>query len=181
MRRVFFVIALLCLLAPGGALASKKGGQRVIHNCTNERSIDGFTHADYQWALDHLPTDAEQYTNCRDDIRAAQRALAGGRRRSGGGGGGGGGAGSLPPSPRLPSPPAVPSPPTVPPKAPKSPAPVNVGGGAPITPGGPGITATSFTRAVPGSLLLVIALLALAALRGAGPAIRSRVLARRQG
>lgn len=187
MGRFFVVIALLCLLAPAGALASKKGGQRIIDQCS--RTVTGaihghYTQSDYQWALDHLPTDADEYTNCRGDILALQRAAAGGPRRSGGGGGGsspGGGAGGpLPTSPMPPpSPPTPPTPPAA--KAPKSPGPVNVGGGAPITPGGPGITTTSFTHAVPGPMLLVIVLLVLGALTAAGPAIASRVLARRQG
>lgn len=186
MRRVFVVIALLCLLAPAGALASKQGGLRLIKDCASDGEITRhYTQSDYTYALDHLPSDLDEYTNCRDAIRAAQRAAAGGGGggRSSHGGGGGGGGGSL--GPGASAAPAVPTGPTAAERpaianARKSPGPVNVGGGAPVTPGGPGITTTSFTRAVPGSMLLVLILLVLGALGAVGPAIRSRVLTRRK-
>lgn len=187
MRRVFFVIALLCLLAPAGALASVKGGKRVVEDCREDGELKGhYSQSDYEYALAHLPSDLNAYTNCEEVIRAARRADAGGGTHSGGAGGGGGGGGgsTVPPVGSAPAPP--PAAPTSAEKqtirqAGKSPGPVGVGGGPPITPGGPGITTTSFTRAIPGPMVLVIALLLVGALAAAGPAIRSRVLARRTG
>lgn len=183
MRRIFVAIALLCLLAPAGALASKRGGERLIHDCTEDAEITHgpYTQSDYTYALSHLVGDAAEYTNCDQVIRAARRAAAGGHRGSGGGGGGGGG---LAPSPAGPAP--APSAPTPAEKsaiagARKAPAAVNVDGGSPLTPGGPGITTTSFTRAVPGSMLVVLILVMLGSIAAASRAIRSRVLARRQG
>lgn len=185
MRRVFFVIALLCLLAPGGALASVKGGKRLVKECADTGEIKGrYTQSDFDYALSHIPSDTNAYTNCEEAIRAARRAAAGGGTHSGGGGGGGGGGSTTPPVGSAPAPP--PAAPTSAEKqtirqAGKSPGPVGIGGGPPITPGGPGITTTSFTRAVPGPMVLVIVLLLVGALAAAGPAIRSRVLARRTG
>lgn len=184
MRRVFFVIALLCLLAPAGALASVKGGKRLVKECADTGEIKGrYTQSDFDYALSHIPSDTNAYTNCDEAIRAARRAAAGGGAHSGGGGSGGGGP-TAPPVDSAPAPP--PAAPTSAEKqtirhASTSPARVGVGGGPPITPGGPGITTTSFTRAIPGPMVLVIALLLVGAIAAAGPAIRSRVLARRTG
>lgn len=183
MRSVFVVIALLCLLAPAGALASKHGGKQLISDCASDGEVNGhYAQSDYTYALGHLPSDLDEYTNCRDAIRASRRAGAGG---GGGSSSGDGGAGdslgsdgsdtSAPPiEPTAAERPAIDN-------ARKSPGPVNVGAGAPIKPGGPGITTTSFTRAVPGSMLVVLVLLVLGALGAGGPAIRSRVLTRRKG
>jgi hypothetical protein len=184
MRRVFVVIAVFCLLAPAGALASKAGGKRLIEDCRPDGEINGhYTQADFDYALSHIPSDLNAYTNCEDAIRAARRAAAGAGPKGSGGAGGGGASGAPPASP---APAPAPSGPTPGEKraidnASRSSGTVNVGGGPPISPGGPGVTTTSFTRAVPGPMLVVLVLLLLGALAAAGPAIRSRVLARRQG
>lgn len=184
MRRVFVVIALVCLLAPVGALASKKGGLRLINDCATDGEINGhYTQSDYNYALSHLPSDLDEYTNCRDAIRAARRAgAAGGGGTSSRSGGGASGGSTAPPAGGSPAPTGSTTAqgPTIG-GTPKSPGPVNIGGGPPVTPGGPGTTTSSFTRAVPSPMLLVLVLLMLAALGAAGPAIRSRVLARGQG
>ena len=183
MRRVFVLTAVLCLLAPAGALASKKGGLRLIADCADDGEIHGhYTQSDYRYALGHLPSDLDEYTNCRDAIRAASRAGAGGGPSSSGGSGGGGASGSAPPAGTAPAPApsSAPRPPAAV-SAPKSAAPVSVGGGPPVTPGGPGITTTSFTHALPGPLLVAVLLLVLGGLAALSPAIRSRVLSRSQG
>ncbi len=185
MRRVFVFIAVLCLLAPAGALASKQGGERLINDCKDDGEINKgpYSPSDYTYALGHLQGDAAEYTNCDQVISEARRAAAGGRKTSGGRGGRGS---SAPPTSPAPAPAPAPSGPTSAEKrsignAAKAPGPVDVGGGPPITPGGPGITTTSFAHAVPGPMLVVLALLLLGALGTASPAIASRVRARRQG
>ena len=57
---------------------------------------------------------------------------------------------------------------------------VAIGGGAPVTPGGPGIAASSVTRALPAPLIVLLILLGLGAAGGAAVAVRTRVLSRRQ-
>ena len=186
MRRVVLLTALLCLLAPASAVASKAGGQRLIKDCASDGEINGqYTQSDYKYALSHIPSDLAEYTNCADAIRQAQSAAAGHHGSGGGGTGGGGftggglggttpgiaptGGGALSPTDRS----AIAA-------ARGNGSPVGIGGGAPVTPGGPGITASSVTRALPVPLLVVLILLGLGAAAGAGVAIRNRVVSGRQ-
>jgi hypothetical protein len=190
MRRALLVTALLCLLAPASSFASTASeGNRVIRDCSSDGEINGkYSQGAYKYALSHLPSDLAEYTNCADAIRQAQAAAAGGNGGGGGGGGGTGGgssgggigggfnvpatpytAGSTSPSERS----AIQS-------ARNAGGAVGIGGGAPVTPGGPGIAASSVTRALPAPLLALLILLALGAAGGASVAFRTRVLARRQ-
>lgn len=71
----------LCLLVPAApALAS---GDAVIKDCVrNGRLTKQYSQREYRSALANLPTDVDEYTDCRDIIRRAQLGLG-----SGGGGG----------------------------------------------------------------------------------------------
>jgi hypothetical protein len=175
MRRVLVVTALVCALAPAGAFASKAGGERLIRDCAKDGQIDGhYSQADFRYALDHMPSDLDEYTNCREAIRAAQRSAAGGHR---GGAPGGGSTGGTP------GPPAgiTPAERAAIGNASKNPTgPIDIGGGKPVTPGGPGITAAGLDHALPGSMLLALILLSIGALAAASFAVRNRVIARRQ-
>lgn len=97
MRRHFFVLpAALAALsaAPATALADSA---RVIRDCQDGR-IDGkYSQREFSQALRNIPTDVDEYTDCRDVIRRAQLGAAGG---SGGASGAGaaGGAGAPPSS-----------------------------------------------------------------------------------
>lgn len=86
MRRAFpliLALALALLALPSLAHASAAD---VIRDCTLDSRLDGtYTQKELRSALANLPSDVDEYTNCRDVIRAAQ--LAGG---SGGGSSGGG-------------------------------------------------------------------------------------------
>ncbi len=67
----------LMLIAPAGASASYKAllGQA----CGAKGEVTGsFTQAEYQQALANIPADADQYTDCRAILLAAQLAAAGG-------------------------------------------------------------------------------------------------------
>jgi len=73
------VLCLLVWAAP--ALAS---GQAVIKDCVrNGRLTKQYSQQEYRDALAHMPTDVDEYTDCRDIIRHAQLGLGGGS--SGGG------------------------------------------------------------------------------------------------
>jgi hypothetical protein len=188
MRRAFVVIALVCLLAPAGALgaSTKAGGNRLIRDCAKDGEINGhYTQAQYTYAINHIPTDLDEYTNCKDAIKAARAAAAAGPKGGGGGTGAGAIAGGFNPgiTGALANNTGIPTPAeqSAITNAAKTPgAPIDIGGGPPITPGGPGITTTRFTHAVPGSMLLVLILLSIAALGAASLAVRSRVLSRRR-
>ena len=73
------VLCLLVWAAP--ALAS---GQAVIKDCVrNGRLTKQYSQQEYRDALANMPTDVDEYTDCRDIIRRAQLGLGG----TGGGGG----------------------------------------------------------------------------------------------
>lgn len=80
------LVALLAL--PAFAQAS---GEDVIRDCSEDGTIDGsYSQSEYEDARDNLPSDVDQYSDCRDVIAQAQ---AGNRKRSGGGGGASSGSG----------------------------------------------------------------------------------------
>ena len=87
MRRGLAITALAgaLVLLPSTAWGS---GNDVIRDCTDNGRIDQ-KHGpmDYQQALANLPSDVDEYTDCRSIIQAARLSSQG----SGGGGGGGGG------------------------------------------------------------------------------------------
>jgi len=89
-RRATKPILCICLLAlalPALAQASPFG---VIKDCQDGRLDKKHSRSDLQNAQDNLPTDIDEYGDCRELIAAA---LAGGSdRRKGRGGGGGGGS-----------------------------------------------------------------------------------------
>ncbi|HYF24925.1 MAG TPA: hypothetical protein VD931_04215 [Baekduia sp.] len=78
------------LLAPAGAAASSAD---VIRDCGDDGKLSKrYSQKEYRDALRDLPTDVDEYTDCRDVIRDARLAAAGGSGDGGSGGGGGGGA-----------------------------------------------------------------------------------------
>ena len=184
MRRLYAVLTLLvCLLAlPAVAGAS---GRSVVRDCTDNGRIDQHhSQSDYKSALSSLPSDVDEYTDCRQIIESAKRRDAradsngGGSGGSGGGGTGGGGGGTFPgtgstgsgagfdsvtppPSSNVPTAPGESN--AVAQAAANGGAPVAVAGD-PITPGGSGLTEAAFRHDVPGPLLALIILLGLGAL-----------------
>ena len=69
------VAASLALLAFSAAPASAARGDAVVKDCTNDGRIDKtYSPADYSEALNGLPTDVDEYTDCREVIRRAQLA-----------------------------------------------------------------------------------------------------------
>lgn len=176
MRRVVPVfIVLVCLLAPAVAGAGAQGGKKLIQDCADDGEVNGtYTPSDFTYALKHLPTDLDEYTNCRAAIERAQLGVAG--KRPGGGGTGGGplGGGALgdltAPTPQEKAAIA---------QAARRAQPVRVAGNR-ISPGGRALFASSRAHSLPGSVLLLLILIAAAVLARAAVTIRSRVLARRQ-
>jgi hypothetical protein len=64
--------ALLVLGIPPSARADV--GATIIERCTHGQSLAGFSQQDYQLALQELPREVEQYSNCGNLIRQAQLA-----------------------------------------------------------------------------------------------------------
>jgi hypothetical protein len=79
------VVALLAA-APASARLSK-----VVADCnTHTRLTHTYTAAQLRTALNTMPADVKEYTNCYDVIQRALLAQIGGIKADGGGGGGGG-------------------------------------------------------------------------------------------
>jgi hypothetical protein len=72
-------LALLCgaLFAPAGAQAAS---DPVLKDCADGKIDGSYSQAQYKKALRHIPTDVDEYTDCRDLIRRAQlRDASGGK------------------------------------------------------------------------------------------------------
>jgi hypothetical protein len=182
MRRLLALLITLSLLPAATALAAS--ATTVIRDCTDDGVLQGkYTQSELRRALASVPSDVDEYTNCRDVLR---RAAFGGA--SGGKGGGsefggfkGGGGGADPLKTATPGEQAA-----VAKAAKDGGGPVELLddkgkplGGPPISPAlvarrtGPG------TTDVPTPLLIAGILLALGALAAAAPTFRHRVLPRR--
>jgi hypothetical protein len=83
MAVVVALVALACL----AATASADTGTKIIERCTHGKSLAGFRQQDYRRALQELPTEVEEYSDCANLIHRAQLAAAGGGGGSGAGGG----------------------------------------------------------------------------------------------
>jgi hypothetical protein len=175
MRRAYAALTVLgCLLVvPATAGAS---GRSVVRDCTDNGRIDSHhSQGDYKSALGSLPSDVDEYTDCRQIIEQAKRrdassgSSSGGFAGSGGGFSGGGGGGisggfdsaTPPPSSNFPASPAENS--ALAQAGAQGGGPVAVAG-EPITPGGTGITEAAFRHDIPGPLLALVILLGLGAL-----------------
>jgi hypothetical protein len=93
MRRLLALLITLSLLPAATALAS---GSKVIRDCTDDGVLEGhYSQRDLRDALASIPSDVDEYTNCRDVIRRAAFGGAGGGKGGGGGGGGGNAGGEF--------------------------------------------------------------------------------------
>jgi hypothetical protein len=177
MRRVFATTIAVCclLLVPAAAHAS---GRAVIRDCTDDGKLEHtYSQKDYRDALANLPTDVDEYTDCRDVIRKAQLGGAAGGGGNGGPGAPGGGSGGDG-GPTSPNGPAE--------KAALTKA--QNGGGAPIhigdrtvTPGGSRFTSADVRNSMPTSLLVVLIMLGAGVITAGVVTARNRVIGRRKG
>jgi hypothetical protein len=174
MRRLLTTAVLGCLLLPAASWAS---GNAVIKDCTDDGVIEGkYSQKDYRDALANLPTDIDEYTDCRSVIKRAQVGGTGGSGGTGGGGTTGGSAGATgnPLSAATPSERAAVAAAT----AGGASTPIKIGGKL-VQPGKLGFGGLGSPTTLPTSLIAVLVALALAAAAAAGTYVRNRVLARR--
>jgi len=166
MRRVFAVLIGLSFLA--APVAAQASGRDVVRDCTDNGRIDSYhSQGDYDSAAKRLPSDVDEYTDCRAIIQSAKRRDA--RRQApggGGGGGSGGGGGGISSGFDTPTPPPAANVPAAPressalSRGAKGGGPVSVAG-EPIVPGGSGIRTAALRHDLPGPLLAALILLAL--------------------
>jgi len=77
-RKTLATVALLLLLAGALAQAAFGSAQSVIQDCSEDGVLNGhYSHSDLTKALDQLPSDLDEYTDCRAVIRSAQLGSAG--------------------------------------------------------------------------------------------------------
>src|SRR4051794_41667426 len=92
MRRLLALLILFTFAPAATALAS---GGKVVRDCTDDGVLQGhYSQKDLRDALASIPSDVDEYTNCRDVIRRAAFGGAGGGK-GGTGGCGGNGRGGL--------------------------------------------------------------------------------------
>ncbi len=88
-------LALACLLLGLVAVpaANAASTTEILRDCADDGVLQGkYTPSELRKARQNIPTDADEYTDCRDVLaRAASRGVSGG---SGGGGAGGSGGSS---------------------------------------------------------------------------------------
>jgi hypothetical protein len=180
-RRLLVILAALALAAPATAHAS---GAAVIRDCTDDGHLSKtYSQKDYRDALKNIPTDVNEYTDCRDVIRRAQLGVAGGGSSSGGGGGGTGGGGTAGGGGAAPPPDPLQ---TATPQERKAVETARDQGGKPVSVAGEVIKPIALgygnlgsLNTLPTPLIIVCILLALGTVAAAATFVRSRVLARR--
>lgn len=89
-RLITLAAAILAtLLVPAGALAD---GREVIRDCAQDGDLDGsYSQGELDHAYNNLPSDIDEYSNCREVIeRARERGGAGATNNDAGGSGPGG-------------------------------------------------------------------------------------------
>lgn len=175
MVRLAAISLAVLLLAPALARAS---GDAVIKDCTHNGSLTKtYSQRDYDEALANLPADVDEYGDCRQIIRDAQLAAAGG-----GGGSGSGPAGAIPGISA-----AEATPKTAAEKQAIAQA-TSSGGDTPVqipgvdggsskglVPGASSFSSDGLGSGLPTPVIVVLALLGVAALVGAGVALRPRI------
>ena len=184
MRRLLTALAIACLAAPAAASADS-GVNKLLTDACKDEHIDGhYTQAQYKKALEQLPTDADEYTACRDVLQRGRLAALGSGKKSnannanngtaGGGGGTTGGGGSTGSSGSSGAPAADPVANATPAQkkaiaqAGQTAKAVNVGGKL-VQPGELGVGAISGSgHSVPTPLAALMVLLAAGALGGGG-------------
>ncbi len=162
--RLALALAVLTTPLAGASPAGADVGATIISRCTHGQSLNGFSQAAYRQALQELPTEVEEYSDCANLIRRAELAA------SGGGPGESGGATPIPLTPAertaLNHASALGS------------RPLRVGNQI-IRPGVIHANIASALNSLPSPLLAILALLLTCALLLAGRALRNRVHAHR--
>jgi hypothetical protein len=199
MRRTIFLALLAALLLASPARAA--GPIQVIRDCEDDGALQGhYTPSELRKARSQLPTDIDEYSDCRDVLSRAIAAAASSKSSGRGSGTGGGGGSDTSSSTATPTPSTQPNASSLSDSSTESgklPAPYTpndhaavaqaaANGAKPVDLNGhkvaPGthLAAEVGRNDIPGTLLAVLALSGAALIATAGPTVRRRVIARRQ-
>jgi hypothetical protein len=181
MVRLLTLSGLILLLAAPTASAGVR--EKILRECQDGRISGNYTPAQLRDARKHIPTDIDEYSDCRDVL--ARASISGGSSSGGAGGAGGGGGGSAAPG-------GVQSNANdglsyaankdeqdeLAKALSDGPAGDDVGG-RDIIPGATGLGVDAARHELPANLLIPLILVGLCAAALAAPALRRRVIARR--
>jgi hypothetical protein len=166
-------VAAVVLTTAAPALAGTR--EKILQECQDGRLTGDYTAKEIRDARNNIPTDIDQYSDCRDVLARALASRAGGGGGGGaggggpaGGGGGGGGGGAL----LTPSSPADNS--AIAKAQASGAGPVKVGESA-ISPGVAGLASGAPRTGLPTGTIIVLALLGLAAAASGAPLVRRRL------
>jgi hypothetical protein len=93
MLRTALVACLLAVLVSAPAALADSTRTKILQECQDGRLTGDYTSRQIRDALNNIPDDIDQYSDCRDVLRNALLNQAGNSGNNGGGGGTGGGAG----------------------------------------------------------------------------------------
>ena len=172
-------LALACLvlgLFVAVPAANAASTTQILRDCADDGVLQGdYKPAELRKARQNIPTDTDEYTDCRDVLaRAAAAGVAGSGSGSGGTGGAGGSSENQPlENPNTPEGKAAIG------KAAGEGAPdPNRLGGRSGLPGASGLSSDAVRNELPTPLIIVLALLGAAALATLSPFVRRHVIAR---
>ena len=175
LRLALGLVLLVGLLAVPAANAAST--TQILRDCADDGVLQGnYSPSELRKARQNIPTDTDEYTDCRDVLsRAAASAVAGSGASGLGGSGAGPGSGlgaeevntNTDEGRQVVGESA----------AKGAPDPIQLDG-RPVIPGNAGFAAGAVRNGLPDSLLVVLVLLGAAALAAAAPYARRRVLAR---
>ncbi|MEA2311722.1 MAG: hypothetical protein QOE28_1690 [Solirubrobacteraceae bacterium] len=177
LRPVLVCLAILLVFVPAANAASTT---QILRDCADDGVLQGsYTPSELRKARQHIPTDTDEYTDCRDVLaRAAADAVAGGGSGGSGGGASGGRSYQQRSTDALNNLNTPDSQAAINDAARKGkPQALSIGGRG-VVPGTAGLAADAVRNGVPGPLVAVLILLGAAALAAITPFARRRVLAR---
>ena len=178
MLRLVLACLLLGLIA--APAASAQSTTQILRDCADDGVLQGsYSPSQLRKARKNIPTDTDEYTDCRDVLaRAANAAVAGsgGSGSSGTSGSGfGGGGGPFSPGAPLESPNSSQGRAAIGAAAAKGePDPMDADGRS-VIPGAAGFAAGAMRNDLPTPLIVALALLGAAALAAAAPFVRRRL------
>jgi len=181
MFRLLTLSGLILLLAAPAASAGVR--EKILRECQEGRITGDYSPGQLRDARKNIPTDIDEYSDCRDVLA---RAALSGRSTGTGGGGGNGGGGTAAPGGVQPG--GGGGSEVFTPDATEQAELDKVRGSAAsslvdgerIVPGATGLAADAARHGLPTTLLIVLVLLGVCGIVAAGPALHRRVLARRQ-
>jgi hypothetical protein len=170
-------LALACLvlgLFVAVPAANAASTTQILRDCADDGVLQGdYTPAELRKARQNIPTDTDEYTDCRDVLARAAAAGVSSRGGSGGGAAGGVADGQPPPDPHSEEGRAI----VGAAGAKPPPGPMNIGGRS-VVPGRASLSADGVRNELPPGMLAALILLGAGALSTLLPPVRRRVLAR---